>query len=80
MDLEGHTHKVYGCFGYWHNYEGFYENTSYQMSINKGRTTTTQGIHASLMGILSFYSLSLLVKSIEEEIQPSRDRVDTARG
>ena len=40
MDLEGHTHKVYG---YRHNYEGFYKKTSYQMSINKGRTTTTEG-------------------------------------
>ena len=39
--------------GYRHNYEGFYEKTSYQMSINKGRTTTTQGAHASLVGILS---------------------------
>ena len=27
-----------------------------------------------------FYSLSLLVKSIEEEIQPSDDCVDTPRG
>ena len=40
--------------GYRHNYEGFYEKTSYQMSINRGRTTTTQCDHASLVGILSF--------------------------
>ena len=40
--------------GYRHNYEGFYEKSSYQMSINKGRTTTTQSAHASLVGILSF--------------------------
>ena len=26
------------------------------------------------------FSLSLLVKSLEEEIEPSRDRVDTTRG
>ena len=57
----------------------FYEKCTYQMSINKGRMTTTQGAHASLVG--SFLSsLSLLVKSIEEDIQPSRDRVDTTRG
>ena len=54
MDLEGHRHKVYGCCGYRHNYEGFYEKTSYQMFINRGRKTTTQGAHASLAGILSF--------------------------
>ena len=65
--------------GYRHNYEGFYEKTSFQMSINRGRTTTTKGAHASLVGILSS-SLSLLVKSFEEEIQPTGDRVDTARG
>ena len=40
--------------GYKYNYEGFYEKTSYQMSINRGRTTTTKGVHASLVGILSF--------------------------
>ena len=40
--------------GYRHNYEGFYEKTSYQMSINRGRTTTIEGSHAILVGILSF--------------------------
>ena len=57
----------------------FMKKTSYQMSINRGRMTTTQGAHASLAGIL-LSSLSLLVKSFEEEIQPSGDRVATARG
>ena len=66
--------------GYRHNYEGFYEKTSYQMSINRGRMTTTEGAHASLVGIISFLLLSLLVKSFEEEIQSSEDRVDTVRG
>ena len=56
--------------GYRHNYEGFYEKTSYQMSINRGRTTTTKGAHASLVGI-HLSSLCLLVKSFEEEIQLS---------
>ena len=51
MDLEGHTMDV---GGYRHNYEGFYEKNSYQMSINRERTTTTQGAHAGLMEILSF--------------------------
>ena len=41
--------------GYRHNYEGFYEKSSYQMSINRGRTTTTKGDHASLVRILSFF-------------------------
>ena len=40
--------------GYRQNYEGFYEKTSYQMSINRGRTTTSEGADASLIGILSF--------------------------
>ena len=40
--------------GYRYNYEGFYEKTSYQMSINRVRTTTTRGAYASLVGILSF--------------------------
>ena len=40
--------------GYRHNYEGFYEKSSYQMPINRERTTTTEGAHASLMGILYF--------------------------
>ena len=39
--------------GYRHNYEGLYEKTSYQMFINRGRTTTTEGAPASLVGILS---------------------------
>ena len=63
--------------GYRHNYGGFYEKTSYQMSINRGRMTTIQGAHASFLGILSFFSS---LQSFEEEIQPFRDCVDTARG
>ena len=54
VDLEGHTHKVIDIGGYRHHYEVFYEKTSYQMLINKGRTTTTKGAHASLVGIISF--------------------------
>ena len=34
--------------GYRHNYEGFYEKTSYKMSINRERTIITQGAHVSL--------------------------------
>ena len=40
--------------GYRHNYEGFYKKFAYQMSINRGKTTTTEGFHACLVGILSF--------------------------
>ena len=49
--------------GYRHNYEDFYEKTSYQMSINRGRTTRTQGAHASLVRILS-----ILLFSLSEEL------------
>ena len=31
----------------------FMKKTSFQMSINKGRTATTEGAHASLVRILS---------------------------
>ena len=65
---------------YRHNYEGFYKKTSFQMSINRGRTTTNKASHASLVGISLHSSLSLLVKSFEEEIQLAGDRVDIARG
>ena len=54
MDLEAHTYKVRDVDGYRHNYVGFYEKNAYQMSINRGRTTTTQAAHASLVGILPF--------------------------
>ena len=40
--------------GYRHNSKGFSEKNSNQMSINRGRMTTPQGSHASLVGILSF--------------------------
>ena len=40
--------------GYRHNYEGFYEKNAYRMSINRERTTITEGAYASLVGILSF--------------------------
>ena len=54
MDLEGTHIRFMDVGGYRHNYEGFYEKTSFQMSINRGRTITTEGAHASLVGILSF--------------------------
>ena len=58
----------------------FMEKTSYQISINRGRTTTTEGAPCKPCGNSLLSSLSLLVESFEKEIQPSGDRVDTARG
>ena len=58
----------------------FMKKTSYQMSIYKGRTTTIVGAPCKPCGNSLHSSLHLLAKSFEEEIQPSRDRVDTARG
>ena len=58
----------------------FMKKPYYQMSINRGRTTTTQGARARFCGNSLLYSLSLLVKSFEEKIQPSRDGVYTSRG
>ena len=65
--------------GYRHNYEGFYKKSTYQISINRERTTTTQ-CPCKPCGNFLMSFLFLLVKSFEGEIQPFRDRVDTARG
>ena len=47
---------------------------------NRGRMTITQGAHESLVGFYLLSSLSLLVRSFEEEIQPFKDCVDIATG
>ena len=52
----------------------FFLKFTYQIFINKERTTMTQDSHVNLLGKFLLSSLSLLVKSIEEEIQPSSDR------
>ena len=62
---------------YRHNYEGFCEKFIYPKFISKEKMTTTQGAHASLVRIFLLSSLSLLVKSFEEEVQSSSDCVDT---
>ena len=49
---------------YDHNYKGLYEKSTYQMFVTKGRTTTTQCAHASVVGIISF----ILLFSLSEEI------------
>ena len=53
---------------YRHNYGGFYKKYTFLMSINRGRTTKTEGTHASLVRVLSFLIFFLLVKIFEEEI------------
>ena len=50
------------------------------MSIYRGRTTTTESAHVSFMGILSILLFLSWWRAFEEEIQPSGDYVDTARG
>ena len=37
-----------------HYFTSFFKNFIYPMSINKGRTTTTQGAHTNFMKNLSF--------------------------
>ena len=54
LDLEGHKIRSMNVSGYRHNYEGFYEKSIFQMSINRERMTTSQGAHTSLLRILSF--------------------------
>ena len=51
INLEGHTYRSMDVNGY--NYDGFYQKITYQMSLNKGRMTTTQGSLASLVKILT---------------------------
>ena len=65
---------------YRHKYEGFYEKTSFQMSISRERTTTTEGAQCKPCRNSLLSSFSLLVKRFEEEVQPSGDCVYTARG
>ena len=72
MDLEGHTHMVYGS-GYRHNYEGFHKKTIHHVYINKGRMTITQGAHTSLVRILSF----LLYFSWQKDLKKRSNHLET---
>ena len=65
--------------GYRHNYEGLYEKSTYQMSINRGEQSEIK-VPMQACGNSLLPSLSLLVKSFDKDIQPSRDNVDTVRG
>ena len=67
MDIKGHTHKVFDVGGYRHNYEGFYEKTAYQMSINRGKRPQLEWSCKPCENAL-LSSLFLLVKSFEEEL------------
>ena len=56
------------------------KKTSFQMSINRGKMTTNSRCPCQPCGNSLHSSLSLLVKSLKEEIQTSEDRVDIAKG
>ena len=62
-----------------HCFKGFCENFTYLVSINKGITATPKSAHTKFLGNFPRYSLSLLVKSVEEEVQLSSDRVDSTK-
>ena len=49
------------------------------MSINSCRMTTTQGSPRKPYENSLFYSLSLLMNTMEDEIKPSNDCIDTSR-
>ena len=53
---------------------------TYQMSINRGRNDHNLRCPCKPCGNSFLSYLSLLVKGFEEEIQPSKDCVDTTRG
>ena len=57
----------------------YYKKFTDTMSINKGRMTTTQEPCKFYENSLLSY-ISLLVKSIEEDIQAFDDHVDISRG
>ena len=52
--------------GYKHNYEGFYEKSTYQMFINKGRTTIAQGAPVSLVRILFFFVFLCWLRALKK--------------
>ena len=66
--------------GYQHNFEGYCEKSSYQMSIYIERKITTKATHPSLVKNSLVSSVYLFVKNFEEESQPSSINVDTAKG
>ena len=60
--------------------KGFYKKSTYQMSINRGRTIINSRFPCKPYKNSHISYLYLLVKSFEEEIQPSKDCVDITRG
>ena len=58
----------------------FIKKIIYQMSINKGENNQNSRCPYKYCENSILSSLSLLVKSLEEEIQLSGERVDTSRG
>ena len=77
MDLKVTHIRSIDVGGYKHRYEDLCKNFTYPMSINKERTITTQGALTSREEII-YFLLFFLLKSIEEEIQPSDNNVDAA--
>ena len=74
MALNTHTHKVNGC---WWLSSKFYNMKVYK---KKGRNIIPKGAYMSLVRNSLLSSLYLLANSLEEEIQLSKDCVDTTRG
>ena len=65
INLNGQTHKVYECR---HDFEGFCEKFTYPISINKRKMTTPKGFIENFVRNSLLSCLSLLAKSVEEEI------------
>ena len=66
--------------GYKQNYEDLFENFTYQMLIKYGENNHNSRCPCKVCGNSIIPSLSLLMKSYEEEIKPFGDHVDTASG
>ena len=64
---------------YRHNYEGFYEQKLIPNVYKEGENDHNSRFSYEHCDNSLLSSLSLLVKSFEEEIQPSKDLVDIIR-
>ena len=80
MDLEGYHIRSIDVGGYRHNYEGFYEKNIISNVYKQGKNDHNSRCSCKPCENSLYSSISLLVKSFEEDIQPSGDRVDTDRG
>ena len=62
---------------YRYNFEDFYKNFTSRKSTNRKKTTTSKSVHMKLVGNSPLSSFFHSVKSVQKEIQPFSDFLDT---